>query len=970
MATAAEVLGVTPTSIIEQVGTPGVLKLLPQDATAKAQVLVASRANGCVIAAASVRAATDARAVVFSHDGYDATFRAAALRWIGRSRVCDATNDLPLYIGPDGHSDTVLIISGAPHLPPERMAAVHDVVCEGGASLLVFVTPWGYCQLHGMKEPDLPHQAVCRFFGIELFPGYAEGPYVISADSRFATAGASAKAETPSSHADPTPATEDGEFSAVAVLGLSPSVVDNPAVSCISQCGTPGGIAVLGLDDGTVSRAVVVASQGEPRTVVAAARRADGSRAVVVAHDGYDAVFRNAALSWIFRTAVIDLTSTTPLPPFAGPRFHSQVVILVTGASAIASDRLRDAKRLIVEGGASLLMFVTPWGFGQLNNMSVDSIPHQQLAQIFGLRLTADYVGGPYSALRVKTAAAELPRLWRLLALPRDHAEVMRFCSDKGEPTVAAPMGASPGLIRHARDAWGEATFRTVLASHVQSSPWIHPFLDISMKRTCGRKTSGACALVHELCYAGALLPPPHFVPPFLRCHARMIRSPVPVTTRLLPRTAASHPWTSLGAYVAPGEAFSVALLAPPGTAASAVGAWSIQVGCHSDDISCQDDWQRPPKLTVSWPLSLEGKLNVPSTTYGGLIYAVQHQPNSVAIEMVVGGPAVAMAPCLFVSPAPQTVVFTHPTDQAARATAQSLLLAASSDEGLRAIALEQLPPMLEVVGTHLCVPLPTADVIQFSTRLPAVIANYDRMCECHHTLSRRRGPVNPQRFVFDVQISCGYMHSGYPVMAFITSIHTDFGSAQTIDREGSWGLFHEVGHNHQRTAWTFDGTGEVTVNLFTLHALDLMYNVKPSMKHSQLSNDGNQRNVREYLAAVKQQAPSSAVGTTATNAATRALFEKKWKQDPFLALTMYATLIDTFGWPAFAAVFEEYEALDITAAPWSEEKKMDEFFLRFSRIVNRNVAAWVSMEWAVPLTENSLSPAAGFPPFAATANF
>ena len=36
-----------------------------------------------------------------------------------------------------------------------------------------------------------------------------------------------------------------------------------------------------------------------------------------------------------------------------------------------------------------------------------------------------------------------------------------------------------------------------------------------------------------------------------------------------------------------------------------------------------------------------------------------------------------------------------------------------------------------------------------------------------------------------------------------------------------SWGFFHEMGHNHQQPDWTFDGTGEVTNNVFVLYILD-----------------------------------------------------------------------------------------------------------------------------------------------------
>lgn len=88
---------------------------------------------------------------------------------------------------------------------------------------------------------------------------------------------------------------------------------------------------------------------------------------------------------------------------------------------------------------------------------------------------------------------------------------------------------------------------------------------------------------------------------------------------------------------------------------------------------------------------------------------------------------------------------------------------------------------------------------------------------------ARRR----PERIVTDRQISAGYMHSGYPIMthldaaAFMTDL-ADLG-------DHGWGPYHEIGHNHQSGDWTFDGTVEVTVNLFTLYILETVCGVAPS---------------------------------------------------------------------------------------------------------------------------------------------
>lgn len=54
----------------------------------------------------------------------------------------------------------------------------------------------------------------------------------------------------------------------------------------------------------------------------------------------------------------------------------------------------------------------------------------------------------------------------------------------------------------------------------------------------------------------------------------------------------------------------------------------------------------------------------------------------------------------------------------------------------------------------------------------------------------------HPMRFVVDRQISAGAGHSGYPAMA--TKDWTNSIATGSIIHSGSWGLWHELGHNHQ----------------------------------------------------------------------------------------------------------------------------------------------------------------------------
>ena len=120
-----------------------------------------------------------------------------------------------------------------------------------------------------------------------------------------------------------------------------------------------------------------------------------------------------------------------------------------------------------------------------------------------------------------------------------------------------------------------------------------------------------------------------------------------------------------------------------------------------------------------------------------------------------------------------------------------------------------------------------------------------------------------PERYVVDVQISAGYMHSGYPIMT-----HDDVAAA-LVDLEklmhqghgGVWGFYHELGHNHQSRDWTFDGTSEVTVNLFTLYVFDRVCGTPP-------------RETRDVLGARRQTVVQKYRDSGSSFA--------QWKSDPF----------------------------------------------------------------------------------------
>jgi hypothetical protein len=118
----------------------------------------------------------------------------------------------------------------------------------------------------------------------------------------------------------------------------------------------------------------------------------------------------------------------------------------------------------------------------------------------------------------------------------------------------------------------------------------------------------------------------------------------------------------------------------------------------------------------------------------------------------------------------------------------------------------------------------------------PTPLAHFwDRVVEAEDELAgtahlRRR----PERIVADVEISAGYMHSGYAIMTHLDA------AAQGTDLEkmkaGAWGYFHELGHNHQSTDWTFEGTTEVTCNLFSLYVCEKLCGLPPGTGHEAMT--------------------------------------------------------------------------------------------------------------------------------------
>ena len=126
-----------------------------------------------------------------------------------------------------------------------------------------------------------------------------------------------------------------------------------------------------------------------------------------------------------------------------------------------------------------------------------------------------------------------------------------------------------------------------------------------------------------------------------------------------------------------------------------------------------------------------------------------------------------------------------------------------------------------------------------------------------------------------------------------------------------------------------FEGTGEVTVNIFTLHAMDKICHLQTWI-HSWLKDQIS--STKEYI-------------ENGSN------FDE-WKEDPGVALFIYAQLIREYGWESYKAIFRQYEETQPNLD--SDQEKIDHWIMTFSQQVGYNLMPLFKF-WGFPVSESTV---------------
>lgn len=662
--------------------------------------------------------------------------------------------------------------------------------------------------------------------------------------------------------------------------------------------------------EGVPGRIVVFGKQAEPiltgtnaeDLLIAAAEFGKG-RIVAIAHNSYS----------------VNFAQDNKQPEGATKELHDNLKKWLTRGTFKQNDsiidakddadkeKLKSAKIVLYHGGqvkinpADLTEFVrnggalfhgeTPWGWLQLNKGKILSeAPYAALLSEAGLCYTDEYISVNDTGFSVKDNKASDANLLKVL----DEAG-KNFNKAIDQVNMLQRLKYLPADVFLQLKKLVEKLFENCkeeLKKNTIPSP----------KKQVNNKKELAILNLWMLCFN--LLEPRKIKAPGVDLFPGDFSTQPPLKCHTLEFHSDREDFHSTACYLPAGQTFKVEMLS-----GNIDKNWYIMVGCHTDDLTNQDKLKRWPKLNKK--VRLDQKSLELSTPFGGLIYLISpdkpSQSISVKLENVADSPRFRLT---------------------------------ERDKGKETWNQNRHSPGLwaDIEGEFIAFTLPSSSVREMEfDALTSVMKTWDSVVRLYHDL--RGTDVSKFRrmwIVTDEQPSAGYMHAGYPIVTHM-DVADSKGSqfllnGSILHKEGRWGVFHEIGHNMQRGEWTFEGTGEVTVNIFTLCAMDEICHLKPWI-HSWLQNQ--LKDTDKYL--------------------NDGADFKKWKSSAGLALFVYAQLVHEFGWESYRKVFRHYEALPDKDKPKVDQKKIDKWFSTFSETAGFNLAPLASF-WNIPLSVEAVA--------------
>nr|XP_683371.5 TRPM8 channel-associated factor homolog [Danio rerio] len=551
-----------------------------------------------------------------------------------------------------------------------------------------------------------------------------------------------------------------------------------------------------------------------------------------------------------------------------------------------------EIQEFVAEGGG-LLIGGHAWNWAQTHrgcNVMTDN-PGNRILNKMGLSLLGNTLsGGLYKAPEVEHSSEEGYYFWRMLQRFAEHVKLGQKLTDQ-EQDYLKQLGNDCASYLRMR-CYDSAAYTSVLAllTDIVKMPG---FPQVSS--TCPVESPKDRMMLHIGKEVYKVTPDPDALLPYIIKDRPNLPTVSNARVRITANTADSEEWISTGLYLCPGMKTYITI------PQEIIGTnWQVQLGCQTNNIGGSNVLKRAPVVHERFPLDSE-KVQV-CNLWGGLIYFVAPPESKVdGVEIVV----------------------------------QTAVQAPYFKSGETSVAdwvgkIRQRPaPWAELEFENLVMTLPS-DFIRNLERPDQVAKLWDAIMRSVSDLAATPAKFpRKERFVGDVQISAGFMHSGYPIM-MLSSSASELLNVKEAHKHDFWGPLHKLGHNQQRKVWEFPPhTTECTCNLWSVYVHEKVLGVNKAKAHPCMTLQSRQERIKEYFSGGKD-------------------FEN-W--NTWTALETYMQLQEKFGWDAFKKVFSLYH--DMKDVPNDNAGKMNLYAKTFSKVVNHNLSPFFKV-WGWPIQPNT----------------
>jgi len=388
-----------------------------------------------------------------------------------------------------------------------------------------------------------------------------------------------------------------------------------------------------------------------------------------------------------------------------------------------------------------------------------------------------------------------------------------------------------------------------------------------------------------------------------------VIPAAAPRVTNTIALDTTQSRWHATGLYAAPGETVTVTV---PSSLVNQ--GYKIRINAHTDNISQRDTWERMPEVHRSFDIT-QTTMQVASA-FGGLLFidVGSTPPNLGAVNITIEDAV----------------------------EAPTFVLSQHTDEDWNTTLRDRPAPYGVLVSENLIIVLPKHQIESADLTEPTDLMNWwnDTVQLQDDLASQAQFRTSAELINVDVQNSAGAAHAGFPIQAY-EKFWGNLADWDNLRVQGSWGDFHELGHNHQRSWWTFSGDGEVSVNIFSNYALE------------------NQASASTNFWAYSAD-PVQTIQTAINDVSGGGTYSSKSDRWSF-----WFQLADGFGWDAYQNVFAGYEADSANnpgALPSTDQQEKDQWFTRWSNAVGFDMKRFMVDTWGLSVSQSAINAVAALP--------